>query len=187
MMQIPLTALLWAFAPIPWITIAIHTLVKNERWRTRKIIVWTTAIAAWATLAYWLKSNYHVLFASQFSTTISAFFGVAILVAAAVIEVSTARALGRKRILGSSELRQSTDKLVTTGIYTYARHPRYVEHPLWFLGLGLLFGYSSLFWFAAYLFIAFAIAAHFEEQELVQRYGSKYLKYRKRTPAFFIG
>lgn len=144
-------------------------------------------MVVWAILAWWLVPNYRILFEQQFLTSISIYFGIALLIFVAVIEIVSTQALGRKRILGSSEFEKSEDKLITAGIYKYARHPRYVEHPLWFVGLGLTFGYTSIFWFALYLFVALAITAHFEEQELIKRYGKEYLNYQKRTPAFFIG
>lgn len=187
MIQILLTALMWIFVPIPWIVTVVHILIKNNRWRAKhiKAIVWIFSIAAWATIALWLNSNYQVLFNQQFSSSISIFFGIALLIIAAVIEIVTTQALGRKRIFGSTEFNKATDKLIKTGIYKYARHPRYLEHPLWFLGLGLTLGYTSMLWFALYLFIAFAITAHFEEQELIKRYGEEYIKYKNKTPAFF--
>lgn len=189
MIQILLTALMWMFAPIPWIVTAIHSLIKNNGRRASraKTTVWIVSIVGWAILAYWLKSNYQLFFVQQFSTSVSMFFGIALLVIAAVIEIVSAKALDRKRILGSSEFEKSEDKLITAGIYKYARHPRYVEHPLWFVGLGLTFGYTSMLLFALYLFIAFTITAHFEEQELIKRYGEEYLNYKKKTPAFFVG
>lgn len=180
---------MWMFAPIPWIVTTIHILIKNNSWHASraKATVWITSIIIWAIFAWWLVPNYQVLFEQQFSTKISIFFGIAFLLIAAIIEILTTQALGRNRILCSSEFKESKDKLITTGIYKYARHPRYVEHPLWFVGLGLTFGYTSMLWFALYLFAAFAITAHFEEQELIKRYGEEYLKYKKKTPAFFIG
>ncbi len=188
MIQILLTALMLVFAPIPWIVTTIHILIENNKWRASrvKILMWIVSIAVWAILALWLKSNYQILFERQFSTSISIFFGIALLLIAVVIEIATTQALGRKRILGSSEFKKAQDKLITTGIYKYARHPRYVEHPLWFVGLGFILGYTSLLWFALYLFLAFVITANFEEQELVKRYGKEYLKYKKKTPAFFL-
>ena len=188
MIQIFLTTLMWMFAPIPWIVTAIHILIKNNGWRASraKVTVWIISMVIWAILAWWLTSNYQILFEQQFSTQILFYLGIALLVVAAIIEIVTAQALGRKRILGSSEFEKSEDELITTGIYKYARHPRYVEHPLWFVGLGLTFGYTSLLWFALYLFIALAITSRFEEQELIKRYGEEYLNYKKKVPAFFI-
>ena len=188
MIQILLTALMWMFAPIPWIVTTVHIHAKNNGWRASraKATVWVISMAVWAIFAWWLIPNYQVLFEQQFATSVSIYFGIALLFIAAVIEVVTSNVLGRKRILGSSEFEKSEDKLITAGIYKYARHPRYVEHPLWFVGLGLMFGYTSMLWFALYLFIALAITAHFEEKELIKRYGKEYLNYKKKTPAFFI-
>ena len=189
MLQILLTVLMWMLAPIPWIVTAIHILIKNNRWSAShaKSTMWLISIGIWAILAWWLIPNYQVLFEQEFSTKVSIYFGIALLTIATVIEIVTAQALGRNRILGSSEFEKAEDKLITAGIYKYARHPRYVEHPLWFVGLGLTFGYTLILWFALYLFIGLAITAHFEEKELIKRYGKEYLKYKKKTPPFFVG
>lgn len=189
MIQILLAALMWAFAPIPWLMTALHILIHNDKWQTRtaRAIVGTTSIAVWTLLALWLESDHGVLFRHHFDTSVATLAGIAVLAIAAVIEIATARALGRKRILGSSELHNAQDELISSGIYRYARHPRYVEHPLWFVGLGLAFGYPSMLWFALYLFIALAITARFEERELRRRYGRDYVDYAAETPAFFVG
>lgn len=34
--------------------------------------------------------------------------------------------------------------------------------------------------------MGFAVVAYFEVQELIKRYGEEYLKYKNKTPAFFI-
>ena len=180
---------MWAFAPVPWIMTAIHLLVENRQWhrRSAKATVLLASIVVWTLLALWLESNYEALFDAHFETPIATFCGIVLLVIAVTVEIATARALGRKRILGSSEFGNAQDGLVTDGISRYARHPRYVEHPLWFVGLGLTFGYPSMIWFGLYLLIALATTARFEERELAGRYGEEYLRYAKRTPAFFIG
>jgi methanethiol S-methyltransferase len=102
------------------------------------------------------------------------------------LEILTRKELGSSRVMGSSEFKKTKDKLITTGIYSWARHPRHVEHPLWFIGLGLLLGYVILYLFAIYLFIGLLIATYFEEKELIKRYGKQYLEYKKRTHAFFV-
>lgn len=189
MLQIFLAVLIWVFAPTPWLFTAIHIFTLKRWWDFHRIRIFLLIffLCVWAVLAFLLKTNFQIIFMQQFSTSISMYFGIAILCVSAGIEIFTELALGRKRILGSSELNKSNDKLITTGIYKYARHPRYIEHPLFFIGLGLVLGYTSLLWFALYLFISFAITAYFEEKELIQRYGEEYLKYREKTPAFFIG
>lgn len=188
MIEIFLAVFVWYFAPFPWLTTVIHILIRKKWWHATnvKMLFIISFVIIWLLLGYWLGSNYQLLFINQFSTSITLFFGILILIIATVIEVLTEKALGRKRILLGSKLHRSKDRLITTGIYKYARHPRYTEHPLWFVGLGLIFGYTSLLWFAIYLFISFSIATYFEEQGLVERYGEEYLEYKKRTSAFFI-
>ena len=186
MITIILTILMWIIAPIPWITIMMHVFIKNNKWKIKYIrkIVWFSSIFIWIILAWWFKLNYLLFFEQKFSQQI--YIGIIFLIVATLIEINTTKILGRKRILGSSELKKSQDRLITSGIYRYARHPRYVEHPLWFAGFGLIFGYTYLLWFALYLFISFAIASKFEEQELIKRYDVEYLEYIKKTPPFFI-
>lgn len=188
MIEIFLAAFICFFTPIPWVIGAVHVLIlKKRRHVNAKILLAAAAAFVWLGLGYWTYQNYLTIFSHQFHHPLTQFLGVVILLAAAVTELLTSRALGTKRIFGSSELKQTHEKLITSGIYRYARHPRYVEHPCWFLGLGLLFGYPFLLWFALYLFISFTITAYFEERELIQRYGQEYIDYKKNVPAFFVG
>ncbi len=188
MIQTLLTIFIMAFAPIPWIIVAIHLLVKSGRWNsvTSKVLL-VASVSAWVLLGYWLLGNNDFLFAGKFQNIIAQIAGIVVLLIATTIEFLTHKALGTSRIFGSSEFKQNSDKLVTSGIYKYARHPRYVEHPLWALGLGLTFGYTSLLWFFLYLLVGFILLAYVEEREMIKRYGEEYLNYKKKTPAFFIG
>ncbi len=131
-------------------------------------------------------NNSGFLFINKFHNLASQIAGITVLAIATAIEFLTHKTLGTSRIFGSSEFKQSKDKLITNGIYKYARHPRYIEHPLWALGLGLTFGYFNLIWFFLYLLVSFVSVAYFEEQELIKRYGEQYLEYKKKVPAFFI-
>lgn len=189
MIQLFLTLFIFLFAPIPWVIIGIHYLIKSGRWNltSAKMLLIAFSLGMWMLLGY-LLFNYHgFLFANQFHNFLSKLIGIIVLLCALLIEFLTHKALGTKRILGSSEFKQRKDKLITHGIYKFARHPRYIEHPLWALGLGLTFGYTSFLLFFMYLLMSFMIVAYFEEQELIKRYGNQYLQYKRRTPAFFIG
>ena len=177
------------FAPIPWAILVIHILVLKNKWNfaATKVITGLAVIFGWLVISYWLFGNYQILFLNQFEGVFAKLAGFVVLAVALTIEIFTTRALGTRRIFGSSELVQTKkDRLITDGIYKYARHPRYIEHPFWFLGLGLLFGYPALILFSLYLFLAFAITAYYEEQELIKRYGEEYVIYKKKTPNFFI-
>jgi len=184
-----LAALMGFFAPIPWAILVIHILVLKNKWNfaATKVITGLAVIFGWLVISYWLFGNYQILFLNQFEGVFAKLAGFVVLAVALTIEIFTTRALGTRRIFGSSELVQTKkDRLITDGIYKYARHPRYTEHPFWFLGLGLLFGYPALILFSLYLFLAFAITAYYEEQELIKRYGEEYVIYKKKTPNFFI-
>ncbi len=189
MIQILLTLFVILFAPIPWLIIAIHILIESGRWNSiaSKILLTGISLLVWFVLGYWLLNNNEFLFANKFNNSITQIAGIVILISATAIEFLTQKVLGTSRIFGSSEFKQSKDRLITHGIYKFARHPRYIEHPMWALGLGLTFGYASLLWFFLYLLVGFNLVAYFEEQELIKRYGEQYLKYKKKTPAFFIG
>lgn len=185
--EVFLTLFIVLFTPIPLVAIAVHLLIKSNKWNAKsKTILASITIIFWSLLAYFIFNNNEILLLNKFNTSLSKFFGVAVLIIAAIIEFSSRKALGFKRIFGSSEFKQNRDKLITHGIYKYARHPRYVEHPLCSIGIGFIFGYTSLLWFSAYLLIAFIFLAYFEEQELIKRYGKEYIEYKKKVPAFFI-
>jgi protein-S-isoprenylcysteine O-methyltransferase Ste14 len=72
--------------------------------------------------------------------------------------------------------------LLKEGIYSRVRHPRYLALLLGVLGIALFTDYL-----AAYLLVGISILGIFwitvlEERELIMRFGSEYLEYRKRVP-----
>ncbi|MBS3162138.1 isoprenylcysteine carboxylmethyltransferase family protein [Candidatus Woesearchaeota archaeon] len=174
--------------PIPWIIISIHILVKEKLWNVKHIkkYLLISILIIYTILGYLIYQYYQFILIKTFDNLILKILGIVILILALLIELFTTKILGTKRIFGSTELKRKKEELITQGIYKFARHPRYLEHPFWFLGLGLLFGYQLLIFFAFYLFISLSIAAYFEEQELITRYGKQYLEYKKKVPAFFI-
>lgn len=187
MLESLLLGFLAFFAPIPWLITGIHLAVKFGHWSSSliKTFILGTAVVLWFFMLWIVFNHRDVLLEPQFTSL--PFFGSIILFAAVTIELLTMHALGFRRVFGESELKQKkADKLITSGIYAYARHPRYLEHPFWFLGIGLFFGWHFFLWFSLYLFLSFLITAKVEEQELIQRYGRRYLAYRRKVPAFFI-
>ncbi len=185
MIEIILALLMLLYAPIPWITILAHVMVSNKK-KVSIAFITLIAIISWIILSYFTYTYFHIIFIQRFNNVLLKVFGIVILLAAFIIESQSRKQLGTSRILGSSEFKKKEGKLVTSGVYKFARHPRYVEHPLLFLGFGLIFGYYILLWFSLYLFLSFSITAYFEEKELLKRFGKAYSEYKKRTPAFFI-
>ena len=97
------------------------------------------------------------------------------------------RRLGRSRPAtdGSPEFEwENTERLVTTGIYRYIRHPMYSS--LLFLAWGALLKSVSLVTLilAGVATLALAFTAKAEEAENITRFGVEYRNYMRRTKRF---
>jgi len=86
---------------------------------------------------------------------------------------------------GSETMKPSKETLMYGGIYQYIRHPHTLgEIPLY---IALAFAVNSLFlvlWTVLYTLITVPIIIHYEEKDLVKRFGDAYIKYQKTTGAF---
>lgn len=180
-----LTILIVFAAPLPWWMIVVH-LVKRKSSKIFGVFAYLSVAVPWLILGLIAFLNQDLIFGDQFETSF-VLQGVAVLcmICAVVIDWQVITKLGFKRLVCVSEL-EGKGKLVTTGVYRYARHPRYVEFPLWAFGFGLLLGYYFLLWFGFYLFISLWIESYFEEAELVERFGDAYRQYQKKVRRFFI-
>lgn len=188
MLQMVLLIFAYSIIPVPWGMSIFHLLIYKNYWHNFKVKV---AFIALALLVYFLLGFVFLRFTDfffiyPFSNLILKIVGIIIFSASLAIEILTSKTLSTKRIFGSSEVNQNKDKLITVGIYRYARHPRYLEHPLLYLGISLFFGYPIFAFIGLYLFCSFAVTAFFEEKELIRRYGDEYLEYKKNTPSYFF-
>lgn len=187
MIEYILTILIAFAAPVPLWAIVFHLAVeKNSRYR---FILYLSIGLAWLLAGYFAFRNRALLFAQRFPSSFPLqILGLGVILAALIIDWQVMKALGFKRLSCMSELKgnASPGALVTAGIYKYARHPRYVEYPLWSLGFALIFGYVFLLWFSFYLFLAFWLVSYFEESELVRRFGEAYREYQRKVPRFFV-
>lgn len=80
---------------------------------------------------------------------------------------------------------QVADKLNTTGIYSLVRHPLYVGNFLMWLGFAMLT--ENLWFVVAFVFIYWVYYERImfaEEQFLRRKFGSVYLEWAAKTPAF---
>ena len=104
----------------------------------------------------------------------------------------TTIALKRKRHLTFSILsglpqisaEQYPGKLLTEGIYSRIRHPRYVEVVLWVLGYALIANYPSLYVAALLTPPTLLLIVFLEERELEERFGDEWRAYKARVPRF---
>lgn len=177
-------------APIPiWLPI-VHHIFQTSRPSSIKWLTYLSLGVLWFALGIWTFRHQGFLFSFRFDPSIwIQIVGGISLALALLVDWQVMKTLGIKRLMCWVEFKQekTAEEFVCEGIYKFARHPRYVEYMLISLALGFLTGYIFFFGFFLYLIISFAIATHFEERELVQRFGDVYRDYQKRVPKFFVG
>ncbi len=87
---------------------------------------------------------------------------------------------------GSETLSPSKDTEMYGGIYRYIRHPQSLgEFPLF---VALSFAINSWFFVIIsllFIIIYIPIMIHYEEKDLIKRFGDKYREYQKNTGALF--
>lgn len=187
MIESVLTILITFAAPLPWWLILLH--LAAEKSAAHRLIAYFSIGIAWLVSGYIAFTNRSILFGSQLPRDlVLQILGATLVLIALALDWQVMKSLGFKRLTCISEIQRdgSPNELVTTGIYRYARHPRYVEYFLWSLGLAFIFSYVFLFWFSAYLLLAFWLVSYFEEAELVRRFGQAYINYQMKVPRFFI-
>lgn len=117
-----------------------------------------------------------VFFPTVFACGYCILAGTALLVSGAIIWL-----ISFKEMKGV-KVQITADKLVTSGIYSKIKHPLYFGVRLMFIGFALIF--KSLL--GLILIIIILVPLHLyrarkEEKELTNKFGDKYLEYKKRT------
>ena len=88
-------------------------------------------------------------------------------------------------IVGVPELTSSREGvLLTEGIYSRIRHPRYVETILWILGYALFTNYLALYLAFLLMLPIMHVVVLLEEKELKKRFGMEYEAYCRRVPRY---
>jgi len=112
--------------------------------------------------------------------------GVTCFIVATIIGQEMKKRFTVAKLLGVPEIKSdaSPQELVTNGIYSRIRHPRYASVLLGLIGLSLIANYLGAY-IATILFVPglYAIIL-LEERELVARFGDAYREYCKHTPRF---
>jgi protein-S-isoprenylcysteine O-methyltransferase Ste14 len=90
------------------------------------------------------------------------------------------------RDAGKETMSPSKDTELFGGIYKYIRHPQMVGELPWFIIVALFLNSLFLVSYSIFvLMISFPIIIHYEEKDLVKRFGAEYVEYRKRTGCLF--
>jgi protein-S-isoprenylcysteine O-methyltransferase Ste14 len=110
----------------------------------------------------------------------------AILVFASVLRVQISKQLRTKTLMGLPELAPSNyeNRLLTKGIYSRVRHPRYVELLLAFLAYALFANYLAMYVVVLLGVVWAFLVVRVEEKELRERFGEEYERYCQRVPRF---
>ena len=170
---------------IPFFWLLIHPLIRFWR-RFGNKALWVAA-PVWLgfTTAFFLLR--HLLFADRIPRdgfTWAA--GVSLLLLSAWLERQTRGALGVRRLIGITEINPGyrLNSMVSSGIYSRMRHPRYMAYMLTVLSVAFLSGSAPIFLLAILNILLYQIVAPLEERELLDHYGAQYASYRREVPRF---
>jgi protein-S-isoprenylcysteine O-methyltransferase Ste14 len=113
-------------------------------------------------------------------------FGLACLILSGVMRQSLRRQLSSRTLLGLPEVApdRMPQPLLTSGIYSRIRHPRYVQFLLGVLGYCCIVNYRSIYLLWLIWLPGIHLIVLLEERELRERFGREYEEYARRVPRF---
>lgn len=100
------------------------------------------------------------------------------------LQARVGRQLSRRTLIGVPEVSGEGGELITTGLYSRTRNPRYLVIFLVAVGVALSTNYAGVWLQAAILCPAIYLVVLLEERELRVRFGEPYLDYCRRVPRF---
>lgn len=105
---------------------------------------------------------------------------------AIVLRIRLSKHLRTKILMGLPELapEKHEGRLITEGIYSRIRHPRYVQVLLALLAYALVCNYLAVYVLFLTGLVWLNLVARVEERELRERFGAEYEAYSARVPRF---
>ncbi len=174
------------FVPIPIGWIIIHLTVNF--WRRLNIFSYLIFILYWITFGFIIFYFRKEIFSQRLNFNITLFIiGLILIFISFYLDKKRAEVFDLKKLIGLPEIlpKKYKSKLVTSGIYSKIRHPRYLEYMLFSCGFAFITGFYYVYTSAVYIIIALYILILVEERELRERYGKPYLDYCKKVPRLF--
>jgi protein-S-isoprenylcysteine O-methyltransferase Ste14 len=111
--------------------------------------------------------------------------GLAFYALAALIEIRCRRYLKMKILVGVPELSAGDPgQLLTEGIYSQTRNPRYLGLMTGMLGWSLILNFQIMYSLTVSCVPCFYLITWLEERELRRRFGTPYEEYLERVPRF---
>lgn len=177
-------ALTATLVPILLYWIIIH----NIAGRLRSSIVFTVSIGVLIAGIGSISTQYELIKSTDLGNGAGAIrivLGSALLLIAMWMRVHIGRSFTLKQLIGIPEIHsKSNEGLVTQGIYSRVRHPRYTQLILASLGYALIANYGVAY-AALLIFIpGIYLVILLEERELRKRFGVDYENYSKKVPMF---
>lgn len=111
--------------------------------------------------------------------------GVALYGLAIWMERKTRRDLKLSVLVGAPEVGGRPIELLTQGMYSRVRNPRYLTVQVAVVGWAMILNYAGIWWMALGLLPSLYLITVLEERELDERYGEEYRRYKQRVPRFF--
>lgn len=127
------------------------------------------------------------LLSIQFGTNpVLVALAIPIFVFAFVVAVRMRMQIGWKVLVGLPEIAPDKHKtqLITTGVYSRIRHPRYAEALVGTLAHALFTNYLAVYAVFLLFLVGFPLIVRLEERELRVRFGGEYERYSERVPRF---
>ena len=171
------------YATIPSFWLAIHS--RAEFWRTRRS-PYRVLLPMWVTM--WIVLSAFTAPARQttlYSTPWAWIPALASFAAGFWLYSQARHQFSLRQLGGLPELvsGHSEQRLVTSGVRAWVRHPVYLGHLCemlaWSLGTGMAVCYAL----TAFAIATGAIMIRHEDAELERRFGEDYREYRKKVPA----
>jgi protein-S-isoprenylcysteine O-methyltransferase Ste14 len=156
-------------------------------WRRRgPAVTYTLNLSVMAVIAVFLYRFKELILAREYGTNWILVAGAAaFMLAGTAIESKCRRHLTISTLVGIPQLKaDQPGKLLTEGIYSKIRHPRYVGAFLGVVSVALFVNYFAIYLLAALLAPGLYIVTMLEEKELEVRFGREFIEYRNRVPRF---
>lgn len=178
-----LVILFWPIIPLWWIPVhGANKIVKKIG-----LFMYPIIGASWMLIAYPLYVNREFLLECRIDFAISIrAVGMLCVCVGLFLQFWALKALNFKVITGIPEIFERVRvKLTIQGPFSYIRHPTYVSHTLFLIGIFLLTGILMTgFVVLIDFFIVNLIIIPLEESELLQRFGDEYRSYMKSVPRY---
>ena len=168
--------------PIPIYWLILHPF--NSFWRNRvRAAFWTAGLTAWTSGGVLLWIWHPMLLSAVRPRWAAMATGMALIGVEVYLLWRAERELGGRRLVGYAEL-TGTGEMFTGGLYAHVRHPRYTGMFCAVWAVAVVAGTVCLWVILAAWWILALGVIRLEERELAARFGSAYIAYRKRVPAF---